>query len=74
VDGAAGLWPQLEDIVPPELPPEVAVARLVSLARSLLVENRKRREMLLAQPAADSEPSLVEALLQPRPIEGGARA
>lgn len=66
MDDVAGLWPQLEDLVPPELPPEVAVARLVSLARSLLIENRQLREALIAQPSIDLEPGLVEALLQPR--------
>jgi hypothetical protein len=44
----AGLWPQLEDLVPPELPPDVAVARLVALARSLLIENRQLREAVAA--------------------------
>jgi hypothetical protein len=58
VDAVAGLWPQLEDLVPPELPPDVAVARLVSLARSLLIENRQLRE----------------ALRQPRSLEDGAEA
>jgi hypothetical protein len=52
---ASTLWPQLEDLVPPELPPDVAIARLVSLARSLLIENRQLREVLaistLAHPA-----------------------
>jgi hypothetical protein len=46
LQSARGLWPQLEDLVPPELPPEIAVARLISLARSLLIENRELRELL----------------------------
>lgn len=62
-DGHAGLWPQLEDLVPPELPPELAVARLVALARSLLIENRELREALHCLP----EPELVDAL---RPLDG----
>lgn len=45
-EGYAGLWPQLEDLVPGELPPEVALARLVALARSLLIENRQLRDAL----------------------------
>jgi hypothetical protein len=45
-DSVTGDWPRLEDLVPPELPPEVAVARLVALARSLLAENRQLREIL----------------------------
>jgi hypothetical protein len=44
----ADLWPQLEDLVPPELPADVAVARLVALARSLLIENRELREIIEA--------------------------
>ena len=44
----AGLWPQLEDLVPPELPPDIAIARLVALARSLLIENRQLREAVAA--------------------------
>lgn len=42
------LWPQLEDLVPPELPLEMANARLVALARSLLIENRQLRDVLAA--------------------------
>ena len=37
IEGTEALWPQLEDLVPPELPADVAVARLVALARSLLI-------------------------------------
>jgi hypothetical protein len=48
-----GLWPQLEDLVSPELPPEMAVARLVALARSLLIENRQLREVLHGSRAQD---------------------
>jgi hypothetical protein len=48
VEAMAGFWPQLEDLVPPELPPDVAVARLVALARSLLIENRELREIIEA--------------------------
>lgn len=48
VEAMAGFWPQLEDLVPPELPPDVAVARLVALARSLLIENREFREIIEA--------------------------
>ena len=44
-EAMAGLRPKLEDIVPPELPADVAVARLVALARSLLIENRELREI-----------------------------
>ena len=62
-DGQARLWPRLEDLVPPELPPEIAVARLVALARSLLIENRQLREILLRPP------DLVEAL---EPTDGAA--
>ena len=40
------LWQKVEELVPPELPPDVAVARLVALARSLLIENRQLREAL----------------------------
>jgi hypothetical protein len=74
VDEVAGLWPQLEDLVPPELPPEVAVARLVSLARSLLIENRQLREVLAAQVPIAPVPGLVAALLQPRTADGPAEA
>lgn len=45
-DAVHTLWPQLEDMVPPDLPPDVAVSRLVALARSLLIENRQLREVL----------------------------
>jgi hypothetical protein len=45
-DAGSSLWPQLEDLVPRELPPDIAVARLVALARSLLIENRQLREVL----------------------------
>jgi hypothetical protein len=62
-DGQARLWPRLEDLVPPELPPEIAVARLVALARSLLIENRQLREIL------HRPPDLVEAL---EPTDGAA--
>jgi hypothetical protein len=65
-DEVQGLWPQLEDLVPPELPPEIAVARLVALARSLLIENRQLREVL-RRPADPRD--LVEAL---RPNDGAA--
>jgi hypothetical protein len=47
-EAMAGLRPKLEDIVPPELPADVAVARLVALARSLLIENRELREIIEA--------------------------
>ncbi len=47
-EAMAGLRPKLEDIVPPELPADVAVARLVALARSLLIENRELRELIEA--------------------------
>jgi hypothetical protein len=61
------LWPSVEDVVPPELPPSVAVARLVALARSLLIENRELREALdLARLRLPAE--LVEAL---KPRHGG---
>lgn len=43
---AAADRPQLEDLVPPELPPEVAVARLIALAQSLLIENHRLRELV----------------------------
>jgi hypothetical protein len=66
-DGHAGLWPQLEDLVPPELPPEIAIGRLVALARSLLIENRQLREALQQRPAASDD--LVEAL---HPTDGAA--
>jgi hypothetical protein len=42
----SSLWPQLDDLVPPNLPADVANARLVALARSLLIENRQLREAL----------------------------
>ena len=72
VASVAGLWPQLEDLVPPELPPDVAVARLVALARSLLIENRQLREALQADIAADeSAPDLAATL---RATEGGEAA
>jgi len=48
IEGTEALWPQLEDLVPPELPADVAVARLVALARSLLIENRELREIIEA--------------------------
>jgi hypothetical protein len=73
VESVSGLWPRLEDLVPPELPPEVAVARLVSLARSLLIENRQLREVLAAQHPAGTEPDLVEAL-RPRRMADGSEA
>jgi hypothetical protein len=62
VERIAGLWPQLEDLVPPELPPDVAVAQLVSLARSLLIENRELREVIAAQHSVGFEPGLGGAL------------
>ena len=47
----------VEELVPPELPPEVAVARLLALARTLLEENRKLhaalREARRVRPGAD---------------------
>jgi hypothetical protein len=46
VDPGPGLWSHFEDLVPPELPPDVAVARLVALAQSLVIENRQLREAL----------------------------
>lgn len=46
VDGRRDGLPQLEDLVPPELPPDVAIARLVALAKSLLLENQQLREVL----------------------------
>jgi hypothetical protein len=61
-----GLWPQLEDLVPPELPPEMAVARLVALARSLLIENRQLREVLHGSRGRDD---LLESLA---PTDGAA--
>jgi hypothetical protein len=73
VDRTAGLWPQLEDLVPPELPPDLAVARLVSLARSLLIENRELREVLEAQHSVGLEPCLVQAL-HPRRMDGSEAA
>jgi hypothetical protein len=73
LDTVSGLWPQLEDLVPPELPPDVAVARLVALARSLLIENRQLREVLAAQARIEPVPGLVEAL-QPRAADGPAEA
>ena len=45
LDAGSEHWPELEDLVPPDLPPEIAVARLVALARSLLIENRQLREL-----------------------------
>ena len=72
-ESVAGLWPQLEDLVPPELPPDVAVARLVALARSLLIENRQLREALNADlTVAGRSPELV-ATLQ-RATQGGEAA
>jgi hypothetical protein len=47
------LWPQVEGLVPPELPPDIAVARLLALVRSLLIENRQLREVLEATRTAD---------------------
>jgi hypothetical protein len=48
VEGSSpgSLWPSVDELVPPDLPPDVAVARLVALARSLLIENRELREAL----------------------------
>jgi hypothetical protein len=72
VDGSAppSLWPSVEELVPPELPRDVAVARLVALARSLLVENRELRDALELE---RSRGDLVQAL-HPRPRDGGAEA
>jgi hypothetical protein len=69
----AGLWPQLEDVVPPELPPEIAVGRLVALTRSLLTENRQLREALNAVRPTDrgALPELLETL---RPTSGDREA
>jgi hypothetical protein len=69
----AGLWPQLEDLVPPELPPEIAVGRLVALVRSLLTENRELREALDGvRPAGGAAfPELVATL---RPTSGDGEA
>jgi hypothetical protein len=69
---SGGLWPCVEDVVPPDLPPDVAVARLVALARTLLIENRELREALeLARerPA----PELLDAL-RPRDSRRSAEA
>jgi hypothetical protein len=73
VDSIAGLWPQLEDLVPPELPPDVAVARLVALARSLLIENRRLREALNSE-LEGAEPSADLATALRRAAEGGEAA
>jgi hypothetical protein len=58
------LWPSVEELVPPELPPDIAVARLVALARSLLVENRELRDALALTRAASTD-DLVRALHPP---------
>jgi hypothetical protein len=63
------LWPSIEELVPPELPREVAVARLVALARSLLVENRELRDALELERSRD----LVRAI-HPRRHGDGAEA
>jgi hypothetical protein len=55
-DASSSLWPQLEDLVPPELPPDIAIARLVALARSLLIENRQLREVLAVAGRPESHP------------------
>ena len=66
-EAMAGLRPKLEDIVPPELPADVAVARLVALARSLLVENRELREIIEATEHRSVHlPDLNEALVPSR--------
>jgi hypothetical protein len=62
-DSSTGLWPQLEDLVPPDLPPDIAVARLVALARSLLIENRQLREVLATTSGVGEQPlELADAL------------
>ena len=67
VEAMAGLWPQLEDLVPPELPADVAVARLVALARSLLIENRELRETIEARERPGVHlPDLNDALVPSR--------
>lgn len=59
----SSLWPTVENLVPPDLPPEIAVARLVGLARSLLIENRELRDALnLADRGAHRAGELVGAL------------
>jgi hypothetical protein len=66
---AASLWPSIEELVPPELPRDVAVARLVALARSLLVENRELRDALELERSED----IVRAI-RPSRHDGGAEA
>ena len=67
IEGTEALWPQLEDLVPPELPADVAVARLVALARSLLIENRELREIIEATEHRSVQlPDLNEALVPSR--------
>jgi hypothetical protein len=68
VDGssATSLWPSVEELVPPELPPDIAVARLVALTRSLLVENRELRDALAATRRQDGGAT--------RTRDGGAEA
>ena len=65
-------WPAVQELVPPELPPDVAVRRLVALAQSLLTENRELRDAL-AIARRRSEPDVV-ATLHPRRDDGGAEA
>ena len=69
-DSAVALWPQLEDIVPPDLPPEIAAGRLVALARSLMIENRQLRELLQGQYVEERGDQL-DSL---HPFDGGAAA
>lgn len=63
-------WPQLEELVPPDLPPEVAVARLVALAQSLLIENRRLRELVQRSYREDE----TDVLDPPHTTDGGVAA
>lgn len=68
----SGLWPQVEDLVSPDLPPDVAVARLVALARSLLIENRELRDALELT-RSRTQPDLLDSL-RPSRRDGGMEA
>lgn len=67
-----GLEPLLERLVPDDLPPRIAVARLFGLVRSLLQENMQLEDELRRARAATApgEPLAAVATLERHPHDG----